>query len=165
MRLSFAAATPDDASAVAALRAAVAYDLTRRHGHGHWSALGSEAGVQRDVRTACVLLARSGGQAVGTVRLAAKKPWAVDPAFFTARARVLYLTDMAVEPALQGQGIGRRLLAYARDVAVAWPAEAIRLDAYDGPAGAGGFYVRCGFRQVGRATYRDTPLLYYELVL
>ena len=44
-------------------------------------------------------------------------------------------------------------------------ADAIRLDAYDAPAGAGGFYVKCGFHEVGRVIYRDNPLIYYELLL
>jgi len=36
----------------------------------------------------------------------------------------------------------------------AWPADAVLLDAYDHPAGAGAFYTRCGFRHVGQTTYR-----------
>jgi len=46
-----------------------------------------------------------------------------------------------------------------------WPGDAIRLDAYDADAGAGGFYSNCGFREVGRVNYRGTPLVYYELLL
>ena len=46
-----------------------------------------------------------------------------------------------------------------------WPSEAIRLDAFDAEAGAGGFYARCGFTEVGRVTYRKAPLMYYELLL
>ena len=53
----------------------------------------------------------------------------------------------------------------ARRVAGDFPADAIRLDAYDAPAGAGGFYAACGFRQVGQVTYRRTPLVYFELLL
>lgn len=165
MQLSFAKATAADAPVVARLRAAVAADLTRRFGQGHWSSVASDSGVLRDVTSALVLLARSDGQAVGTVRLAPRKPWTIDPAYFTPCGRILYLTDMAVSPELQRQGIGRRCLEQALSVAARWPAHAIRLDAYDGPAGAGGFYVRCGFREVGRATYRRTPLIYYELLL
>jgi GNAT superfamily N-acetyltransferase len=165
MTLSFSTAIDVDVADVAMLRAAVAADLTRRYGHGHWSLVGTENAVLRDVRAARVLIARDRGHAVGTVRLATKKPWAIDPAYFTERAVALYLTDMAVLPELQGRGIGRRCLDYARTVAKAWPADAIRLDAYDGPAGAGGFYSRCGFREVGRLVYRRTPLVYYELML
>ena len=49
--------------------------------------------------------------------------------------------------------------------AVTWPANSIRLDAYDDPAGAGGFYRACRYREVAHVTYRDVPLLYYELLL
>jgi GNAT superfamily N-acetyltransferase len=72
---------------------------------------------------------------------------------------------MAIEPTLQRQGIGRRCMKEAARLARSWPADAIRLDAYDADAGAGRFYAKCGFREVGRITYRSAPLIYYELVL
>lgn len=165
MKLSFATATVADVRDVASLRAAVAADLTDRFGHGHWSSVATEQGVLRDITTARVLVARQGRSLAGTVRLATKKPWAIDPAYFSEIPKVLYLTDMAVQPVLQRQGIGRRCLEHAQQVARAWPADVIRLDAYDGPAGAGGFYARCGFREVGRVVYRKTPLVYFELML
>jgi GNAT superfamily N-acetyltransferase len=163
--LSFATATIADAPAVARLRAAVAADLTRVHGHGHWSSVATEKGVVRDIQSARVLLTWSGASLVATVRLATKKPWAIDPAYFTPRTHVIYLTDMAVDPSWQRQGVGRRCLEHAMGVARAWPADVVRLDAYDAPAGAGRFYARCGFREVARVTYRRTPLVYYELLL
>ena len=165
MSLSFLIATSEHVPDVARLRAAVAAELTRRHGHGHWSATATEASVLRDVTTSRVLVARQGGRAIGTLRLATKKPWAMDPAYFSPVKRALYLTDMAVLPEFQGRGIGRDCLAEACTIAANWPADAIRLDAYDGPAGAGVFYAKCGFQEMGRVTYRRTPLVYYELVL
>jgi GNAT superfamily N-acetyltransferase len=165
MKLFFSTATEADAPVVTALRAAVAADLTRRYGHGHWSSVATENGVLRDINTAHVLIARSSERAVGTVRLATSKPWAIDPEYFTPCASVLYLTDMAVAPDLQRQGIGRLCLEHAIQIARGHPANAIRLDAYDGPVGAGQFYAKCGFREVGRVTYRKTPLIYYELLL
>jgi len=39
------------------------------------------------------------------------------------------------------------------------------LDAYDGAAGAGRFYAKCGFLEVGRKIYRGVPLVYFELML
>lgn len=77
----------------------------------------------------------------------------------------LYLTGMAVSVAHQRRGLGRAALDDARGVAAAWPADAIRLDAYDAPAGAGEFYERCGYEARARVAYRDVPLIYYELVL
>jgi hypothetical protein len=52
-------------------------------------------------------------------------------------------------------------LADACTVAVQWPADAVRLDAFDADAGAGGFYARCGFAERGRVD----PLVYYERLL
>lgn len=152
-----------DALAIARLRTAAADDLTRRYGDGHWSSSVSERGVLRGIRDSRVLAARAGGAIVGTLRLTPKKPWAIDGGSFTAVGRPLYLVDMAVEPAMQRQGVGRALLAEAAAIARAWPADAIRLDAYDAEAGAGGFYAACGFTEVGRLVYRRVPLVYFEL--
>jgi GNAT superfamily N-acetyltransferase len=147
------------------LRTAVAEVLTLAHGKGHWSSPVTPEGQLRAITASRVLVAVSGGAVRGTLRLAKKKPWAIDPAYFTKAKRPLYLIDMAVEPALQRQGIGRLLLAEAVRVARDVGADAIRLDAYDGPAGAGEFYARCGFTERGRVVYRGVPLIYYEILL
>ncbi len=97
--------------------------------------------------------------------LVAKKPWAIDTKYFTACAKPLYLVSMAVHPAAQGQGVGRKLLAGAARIATERAAGAIRLDAFDAPAGAGEFYRKCGWREMGRVTYRSSPLIYFELLL
>src|SRR5215217_4463942 len=165
MTLLFTLATPSDVDSVVALRAADADDLTRRHGRGHWSSVGTDKTVLRDIRTSHVILAWDEQSAVGTARLATKRPWAINPAYFTPSTHVLYMTDMAVAPRFQGQGIGRRLLEQAKVVASDHGARAIRLDAYDGPAGAGGFYAKCGFTERGRISYRSTRLIYYEMLL
>ena len=163
--LLFTVAAPSDVDAVVSLRAAVAQDLTARHGRGHWSSVGSEKSVLRDIRTSHVILAWEDHLPVGTARLAAKRPWAINPAYFTPIGKALYLTDMAVMPRCQGQGIGRRCLDRAKALAAGQEAMAIRLDAYDGPAGAGGFYAKCGFNERGRVSYRATRLIYYEMLL
>ena len=155
-------ARADDAAAVAAIRNAAANDLTARHGQGHWSLLVTAASVARTIVRSRVLIARVGGSAAGTLCLATRKPWAINPALFQKVRRPLYLTDMAVHPSMQGRGIGRRLLVEAQAMARSWPAQAIRLDAYDAEAGAGAFYARCGWRERGRVAYRGTPLIYYE---
>jgi GNAT superfamily N-acetyltransferase len=115
------------------------------------------------MRYSRVLLARKGKSIIGTLHLPTKKPWAIDVSYFTPVKNVLYLTHMAVIPTMQRQGIGRRLLEEAVKQARDWPANAIRLDAFDG--GAGAFYAQCGFREVGRVIYRKAPLIYFELVL
>jgi GNAT superfamily N-acetyltransferase len=163
--LAFSLAAEADAPELAAMRTRVAARLTEQFGTGHWSSAVTERGVLRGIRGSRVLVARSGEAIVGTLRLQTKKPWAIDPAYFTSVQRCLYLGDMAVEPGLQRSGVGRRLLEEARVAAAAFPAQSIRLDAYDAPAGAGGFYAKCGYREVGRVVYRSVPLVYYELQL
>jgi ribosomal protein S18 acetylase RimI-like enzyme len=166
LRLSFAIATAADAPAVTELRNAATARLNRDFGEGHWSSMVSEKGVLRGIlansKTSQVLLARSRDQVVATLRLATKKPWAIDASYFAVARKPIYLVDMAVAPQYQRRGIGRQLLEEAIRAAQAWPADAIRLDAYDAKAGAGGFYAGCGFREVGRVKYRNTPLIYFE---
>jgi GNAT superfamily N-acetyltransferase len=166
MRLSFSNATAADAPAISELRNAAVERLTRDFGEGHWSAMASEksilSGILANPATSQVLLARTRGRVVGTLRLATKKPWAIDIAYFAPVRKPLYLVDMAITPQYQRCGIGRQLLEEAILAAQSWPADAIRLDAYDAEAGAGGFYSSCGFREVGRVKYRKTPLIYFE---
>lgn len=165
MKVTFATAASDDAASLAALRTSAAGHLTALHGRGHWSSVVTEASVLRGVKTSRVLIARSRGAIVATLTLATKKPWAIDVAYFTGVERALYLHDMAVAPGVQRRGVGGQMVEAAKDIARSWPADSIRLDAYDAPAGAGGFYEACRFREVGRVTYRNTPLVYYEFVL
>ena len=168
MKLSFASATESDVPELAALHTAVAEELTKRYGPGAWSVSTSERSILTKMhkpKFSRTLIARGNGRIVGTLRLHTMKPWAIDTAYFTAAKQPLYLTGMAVHPNLQGKGVGRLLLKEAEAVARAWPADAIRLDAYDSAAGAGGFYVTCGFREVARILYKKNPLLYFELIL
>ena len=163
--LTFRLAVERDAPALAALHGAAADALTREFGEGRWSSRPTEGNVLRDIRTSRVIVAHDEAGLAGTLRLATKKPWAIDPKYFTSVARPLYLLSMAVAPRCQRRGVGRLLLDEAMEVARAWPAEALRLDAYDAPAGAGEFYRRCGFTEVGRAEYRAAPLIYFERIV
>jgi GNAT superfamily N-acetyltransferase len=165
MKLTFSIATPADAPALAGLHTAASAHLTRRYGTGFWSHVATERGVLFSMRYARVLVARMGKTIVGTLRLANKKPWAIDVSYFTPVKKAIYLTGMAVIPRLQHQGIGRQLLEKAVEEARAWPADAIRLDAFDAAAGAGCFYARCGYREVAHVVYKKDPLVYFELIL
>ena len=90
---------------------------------------------------------------------------AIDRTYFSQCNRPLYLASMAVAPDLQRQGIGRLCVEAAAKLVKQWPGDAIRLDAYDAVAGAGEFYRKCGFREVGRASYRNVPLIYFEMLV
>ena len=158
-------AAAEDAAAIAALRNAVASELTKRFGTGHWSSLATERGVRSSMKREAVYVARDARGVVATLTLVTKKPWAIDRRYFTAVERPLYLLSMAVDPARQGTGIGRACIGEAVTICRNWPAEALCLDAYDADAGAGDFYRKCGFAEVGRATYRRTPLIYFEMLV
>jgi len=119
-------------------------------------------GIEFRMKTGRVFIARERGRIVATLRLATRKPWAIDKSYFTPVKRPLYLTDMAVMPARQRRGIGRSILEDALRIARQWPANAIRLDAWDAEAGAGAFYGTCGFVERGHVTYRVNPLVYLE---
>ena len=120
--------------------------------------LPTKTATLRAIKTSSVLVARREIEIIGTVRLEAKKPWAIDVRYFSRVPKAVYLHDLAVAPRAQGKGVGRLLVEQAKDVARAWPSNAIRLDVYDHPAGAGTFYAKCGFREVGKVTYRGVPL-------
>ena len=139
--------------------------LTARYGYGHWSSCASESAVLFDLRVPIVCAGWQGDRLLATFRLATRRPWAIDANYFSACRRPLYLTSMAVEPDHQRQGLGRLCIAEAIRLALAWPGDAIRLDAYDADAGAGGFYAKAGFREVARVAYRGTPLVYFEMLL
>lgn len=165
MPLTVGRALPDDAAELAALRTEASRHLTQGFGRGHWSGEVTERGVRRLMQHAHVGIARHGRTAVATFALGTRKPWAIDRSYFTPVEQPLYLTDMAVRPDIHRRGIGRWCITEIVRLAREWPADAVRLDAYDAGAGAGEFYVRCGFHEVGRVTYRGTPLVYFELLV
>lgn len=166
VKLSVVLASENDAASIAVLKNTVAQQLAALYGKGHWSYQSTEKGVLNGMTAnSKVLVAKQGTAIVGTLRLTTKKPWAIDPAWFTKVAQPIYLVDMAVQTHLQHKGIGRYMLEEARSFAIAWPAQAIRLDAYDADAGAGEFYRKSGFVEKGRVIYRGVPLIYFETVL
>jgi GNAT superfamily N-acetyltransferase len=147
------------------LRMATNERLTRDFGSGPWTATVTEKGVLFGMRNGRVYIAREGRTIVGSLQLTTKKPWAIDRSYFSKCERPVYLLAMAVAPDRQRQGIGRAMLEDVKHVVETWPGDAIRLDAYDLAGGGGGFYAKCGYREMGRVTYRGAPLIYYELLL
>jgi GNAT superfamily N-acetyltransferase len=165
MRLKFRLATPDDVRELVALRALVSARLAQQFGEGHWAPKVAEKGVLYAMRNSSVYVASFRNKLIATLTLSTRKPWAIDKKYFAPVDKPLYLTAMAVSPDHQRGGMGRACVDEAIRIGRAWPADAIRLDAYDAAAGAGDFYRKCGFRPVGSAAYRGVPLLYFEKLL
>jgi GNAT superfamily N-acetyltransferase len=157
-------AVPADVEAIVGVRDAAADALTERFGQGHWSGHASASAVRRSIGNAreWVIVSRARGRVTGTLALQTKKPWAIEVSHFSPVDRPLYLVSMAVLPRHQGKGIGRRLLAFAEELARERGFEAIRLDSYDASAGAGDFYASCGWAFRGTVKYKGNPLRYYE---
>jgi ribosomal protein S18 acetylase RimI-like enzyme len=162
MHLRLHLATAEQAPDISALRLAAAARLTAQFGPGPWSRSSTVNGVLYDLRHSVLYVATRRNQIIATLALCTKKPWAIAPRYFTRCRTPLYLVSLAVAPAVQHTGVGRACLTAVEKIAAAWPADFIRLDAYDAAAGAGDFYRRCGFTEVGRATYRGVPLIYFE---
>jgi predicted N-acetyltransferase YhbS len=158
-------ATPDDAAAIADVISHAARDLTAKHGQGHWSAVATGKGVLSGMSKAKVLVARNGEEVIGSLRLTSLRPWVIDAAYFTPVPRPVYLVDMAVRPGYQGKGVGRSLIEEAKAMVTAFGGDAIRLDAYAGVAGAGGFYQKCGFTEMGQIIYKTVPHIYFEWLI
>ena len=165
MRVKLQVASAADVSDLVSLHIAVSRQLTTQYGKGLWSGGVTEKGVLFAMRNSTVYVARHRGRLLATLTLGTKKPWAIDKKYFAASQRPLYLVGMAVSPDEQRQGVGRLCIDEACRIARKWPGDAIRLDAWDAEAGAGEFYRKCGFREVGRATYRNAPLIYFEMLL
>jgi ribosomal protein S18 acetylase RimI-like enzyme len=165
INISISLATPDDAAAIAEVISEAAHDLTVKHGQGHWSAIASAKGVMNGMSKAKVLVARNGAVVVGTLRLTSSRPWVIDPDYFTPVPRPVYLVDMAVRPAYQRVGVGRALIEEAKKMVSVLTGDALRLDAYAGDAGAGGFYIKCGFTERGHIDYKKVPHIYFEWLI
>jgi ribosomal protein S18 acetylase RimI-like enzyme len=158
-------ATPEDAAGIANVISEAAYDLTTKHGYGHWSAIASAKGVLNGMSKSKVLVAKNGAEVIGSVRLTASRPWVIDPAYFTPVHHPVYLVDMAVSPGYQRIGVGRALIEEAKKVAAVLAGDSLRLDAYEGVAGAGGFYEKCGFTEMGHILYKTVPHIYFEWLI
>ena len=162
--LSFRFATEADIAELLELRLAIDADQQQRFGDDRYATTDTERSVARSLKSSRILVVTRSGRIVGLVSMGTKKPWAIDLEYFSPVSKALYLHSVNVHPTLQRSGIGRQLMERVKQLAKEWPVDAIRLDAYDGPSGAGPFYKKCGFEKLGHAVYRTVPLIYYEYV-
>jgi GNAT superfamily N-acetyltransferase len=175
MKLTIEEATPHDVTEILALRLAIGAHMQERYGDDRWAPPIHEGSVLRyfkgprtrksDGETLIkILVGKIRGEIVALTRMQTKKPWAFDLKYFTPGAKAVYLGDVEVSAKCQGQGFGTQLMAAVVDHARVWPVGAVRTSSYDGAAGAGPFYAKCGFRETGRVTYRTIPMIYFEMI-
>lgn len=79
--------------------------------------------------------------------------------FALERARDFYVGKLAVEPALQGQGVGARLMQAVEDLARERDKDAIELQARIELTANHAAFARLGFRETGRTAHQgyDRP--------
>ncbi|MCX7920817.1 MAG: GNAT family N-acetyltransferase [Clostridia bacterium] len=71
---------------------------------------------------------------------------------------VLVIHRLAIQPKVQGKGLGGKLMDFAEDFAIRFGYGCIRLDAYSGNEQTLGFYNRKGYMNVGEFTIAQRPL-------
>ena len=149
MRVELKFATADDVEDLVSLHSSVSQRLTSLFGKGHWSTSVTERGVLFAMRISKIHVFRSRRKLTAALTLSTRKPWAIDKGYFGPCETPLYLTGMSVAVSHQSRGIGRLCIKQVGRIAGDWPSKATRLDAYNSLAGAGEFYRKCGFREVG----------------
>lgn len=162
MDLTINGAQPGDAAEIAALRNRIADDMTVRYGEGPWSVHTSQPLVLKQMRASQMLVAKEGGEIVGNVRLVTPNLHAFDASAFTPAENPLYVLGLAVSSDCRKRGVGRMLMEAAERAGRERGAQALWLDTYEHAAGAGPFYERCGYRNVGPAPGAEIPLAFFE---
>lgn len=154
---------PHQAGPAHAILAASSEELARIHGPGRWGQTVKLGAFKRGVLLRALYLATCGDEPVGTFCLARRRPSFYAPTLFAQpEAPASYLSSMAVAPGVQRQGVGRWCLAQAERLAARQRLAYVRLDAYEGPAGAGPFYEKSGYRAVGRVPLVGAALIVFE---
>jgi GNAT superfamily N-acetyltransferase len=159
-------ATPSDLQRVFDIRANCAADLMTRYGPGHWGTSPTLRTLEKHLTSKYVFVVSTGKAMVGTFTLSLKRPSFFSLKDFTnPKATAAYLTGLAVEPVYQKKGIGRFCMQSVDRMARKLKCSAIRFDAYDAPAGAAEFYVRCGYERRHKSTFMGVPLIFFERVI
>ena len=124
--------------------------------------------IQGDIRRGAAYGILDGNQIIGAMAVDDRQsdqyhglPWS-DPFELPA-----CIHRLAVHPAHQGQGHGKRLLCFAEEEARLNGATSIRLDVFSGNAGAVQMYLRAGYAEVGtiRFPMRRAPYICMEKLL
>ncbi len=165
-RPSFRLARAGDARAVLALQQAVAVKLKADFGEGHWTSSRTLKTIKKHIEQDHIHLTEIDSETCGTFRLDQTKIGFYQKAWFAnPDDPALYLTDMAIDPTHQRQGLGRATMHEIERIARDKDCKAVRFDAYDAAAGAAPFYEKCGYAEVHRGPVGATKLIYFEKVL
>ena len=104
-----------------------------------------------------VLVAEHAGSVAGFASYAQYRPW---EGYLHTVEHSLY-----VDPAAQGRGLAKLLMAHAESLARAQGFRSIHLDCFAANPAALALYERLGYRRTGTATMRKAPFLCFEKLL
>ncbi|NOV01161.1 GNAT family N-acetyltransferase [Paenibacillus planticolens] len=158
-----------DGKSLLSLYRTVSADLNRRGVHQWDWFYPNRFVIQSDVKRGTAFGIRDGEKLIGAVVVDAIQssryaglPWIHQEA---GQARCIH--RLAVDPAYQGQGLGKKLLQFAEEQARGAGGASIRLDVFSGNPGAAQLYVRAGYRQIGtiRFPMRSEPYYCFEKLL
>ena len=143
-------AGPPDVPAITALVDAAYHDYGDLIGRTPLPMLADHAAVVRDHDT--WVLEAGDGRLVGVIEL-------------VARPDHLWVENVAIDPAEQGRGHGRRLLRHAESEAVRLRLPEIRLLTNERYARNIAMYLHYGYAETHREPYRGTDLVHFRKVL
>ena len=143
---------PDDS--IEALQSLVhrAYSSLAERGLNYWGTRQTLEDTERRVRSGECWLAIEGERLVGTVLLKQPRPQGVCDWY--QREDVRSFHQLAVDPELQGRGLGTRLIRHLEARAAASGAAELALDTSEHAAHLIAWYERLGYRLVGQVDYR-----------
>jgi ribosomal protein S18 acetylase RimI-like enzyme len=138
-------------------------------GSDQWSDVYPDAAtISDDIRDGSLYLATEDAKCAGIVVLnEVQSPEYASLQWLCDGPRVLVVHRLAVRPAVQGRGIGGRLMDFAEQYAAANRYDSIRLDAYTGNPPALCLYEGRGYIRTGQVFFprRTLPFNCYEKVL
>jgi hypothetical protein len=97
MTVSLGFATDADIQSLLDLQLAVDADQQRRFGTDRWSTTITDRSIARGLKSSRVLIAKQQERIVGGLRMATKKPWAIDLKYFTPVVKAVSLHDVNVD--------------------------------------------------------------------
>ena len=165
MPLKLVLVSADDIPELVAMRARVSQKLAKKFGEGYWAGRPTEGGERFLMRIGQVYIARYRGKLIAALAITTRKPWSIDVKNFRASAKPLYCGRWRWTRLKQRKGVGRQCIAEVRRIAADMGRDAIRLDAFNCPAGAGEFYRKCGFTEAARVVYKGVPHIDFEMLL
>ena len=150
---------------IAAIRDDVAADLVSRFGLGHWAGQTKIDGLKRELKKQKQLyLVHSGDDPVASFAISENGPKFLRASWFTEPDEpVMCLTALAVLSDWQGRGVGRWCMKTIRNNVPQRGFKWMRFDAYDAPAGASKFYLKCGCIQRRKFSFNGVGLIAFEM--